>query len=94
MTPDRHRPPISGRLYAALFLLGAGLLVVLDLWGPTWSAPVVLIVLGLLSVVVPRSTTETEQVEGAARGRRSARRFGMLAVVAGVALLLRSLGTP
>lgn len=73
MRRDRERTVLAARVYGLVFIVGAMLLVVLNLYGPAWSAPVVLIVLGLLSAVVPRPTPETERIDGPVRARNSTR---------------------
>lgn len=72
----------GARVYLALFVAGAALLVWAAIRGPAWAAPLVLICLGLLSAVAPRTGTQ----------RRPVRRISLIATVLGLVLLARALG--
>lgn len=72
--------PRAARLYIAVFVVGALALVWATLRGPAWAAPLVLVILGLLSAVAPRATPGP------------VRRTSLFAIVLGMALLARALG--
>lgn len=69
-------------MLVAAFVAGAVVLVWATLRGPAWSAPLVLVCLGLLSAALPRGSGS----------RRPSRRISLYATVVGLLLLARSLG--
>jgi hypothetical protein len=72
----------AARVLIAAFAVGAAVLVWAVIWGPAWSAPLVLVCLGLLSAALPRGNGS----------RRPSRRISLYATVLGLLLLARALG--
>lgn len=83
----------NGRmLYVMWFVSLAALLVWFAGREPEWAAPLILMLLGLVTAAMPRPTPETERMHGRIRARGAGRRLGVLAAIIGLFFLLRSLG--
>jgi uncharacterized membrane protein YfcA len=80
-------------MYVMSFLSGAALLMWFAGREPEWAAPLILLLLGVLTAATPRPVPRTEPGERMRRGRVAARRrLGVVAAVLGAVLLLRAMG--
>ncbi|HEX5871828.1 MAG TPA: hypothetical protein VFY65_15475 [Longimicrobium sp.] len=79
----------GGVMYAVSILSGTVLLLFFSGREPEWAAPLILMMLGVLTVAASALTPKTEprRARGAVRLR-----LGVVAAVVGFVLLLRSLG--
>ena len=83
----------NGRMIFVMWFVSLAVLLV---WfagrEPEWAAPLILLLLGVVTAAMPRPSPETERMRGRIRAPGAGRRLGVVAAIVGLTLLLRSLG--